>query len=89
MLNTLAIANYRSLRELILPLGRLNVISGPNGCGKSNLYRGLRLMAETAMGTAVESIAHEGGLHSVLWAGPEEFARGVNCLLYTSPSPRD
>ena len=77
MLNTLAIANYRSLRELILPLGRLNVISGPNGCGKSNLYRGLRLTAETAMGTAVESIAQEGGLHSVLWAGPEEFSKSV------------
>jgi len=77
VLNTLAIANYRSLRELILPLGRMNVISGPNGCGKSNLYRGLRLMAETAMGTAVESIALEGGLHSVLWAGPEEFGRAV------------
>ncbi|GIS69580.1 MAG: hypothetical protein CM1200mP9_04010 [Gammaproteobacteria bacterium] len=25
------------------------------------------------MGTAVKSIAQEGGLHSVLWAGPEEF----------------
>ena len=34
-------------------------------------------MAETAMGTAVESIALEGGLHSVLWAGPEEFGRAV------------
>ena len=29
MLRTLAIANYRSLRQLIVPLGRLNLITGP------------------------------------------------------------
>jgi predicted ATPase len=35
MLKTLAIANYRSLRNLVVPLERLNVITGPNGSGKS------------------------------------------------------
>ena len=48
MLTTLAISNYRSLLNLTLPLGRLNVITGANGSGKSNLYRALRLLAETA-----------------------------------------
>ena len=47
MTTTLAIANYRSLLELAVPLGPLNVITGPNGSGKSNLYRALRLLAET------------------------------------------
>lgn len=50
MLEALTVANYRSLRSLVIPLGRLNVITGPNGSGKSNLYRALRLLAE--MGTA-------------------------------------
>lgn len=36
MLTTLAVANYRSLRELIVPLGRLNLVVGANGSGKSN-----------------------------------------------------
>jgi len=45
MLTTLAISNYRSLRELIVPLGRLSVITGSNGSGKSSLYRALRLLA--------------------------------------------
>ncbi|QSA96981.1 AAA family ATPase [Methylococcus sp. EFPC2] len=77
MLHTLAIANYRSLRELVVPLGQLNVITGANGCGKSNLYRAFRLLSETALGGAVASIAREGGLPSVLWAGPESFAKSV------------
>ena len=77
MLHSLAVANYRSLRDLVLPLKALNVVTGANGSGKSNLYRGLRLLSETAFGTAVESIAAEGGVESVLWAGPEQFSRLV------------
>ena len=77
LVRTLAVANYRSLRELVLPLGTLNVVTGANGSGKSNLYRGLRLLSETAFGTAVESLAGEGGLQSVLWAGPETLAKSV------------
>ena len=77
MLHTLAVANYRSLRDLVLPLGALNVVTGANGSGKSNLYRGLRLLSETASGTAIESLAAEGGLESVLWAGPEQFGADV------------
>ena len=41
MLHTLAIENYRSLRSIVVPLGRLNVIKGVNGSGKSNLYKAL------------------------------------------------
>ncbi|WP_324190128.1 AAA family ATPase [Nocardia farcinica] len=48
MLTTLSVANYRSLRELVVPLGELTVITGTNGAGKSNLYRALRLLADTA-----------------------------------------
>ena len=70
MLTTLAIGNYRSLADLVLPLGRLNVITGANASGKSNLYRALRLLAETARGDVVQALAREGGLDSTLWAGP-------------------
>ena len=77
MLNTLALYNYRSLRDVVVPLSRLNVVTGDNGSGKSNLYRGLRLLSQTAFGTATRSVAREGGLESVLWAGPESFSREV------------
>jgi predicted ATPase len=74
MLNTLAIAGYRSLRSITLPLGRLNIITGANGSGKSNLYRALRLLAETAQGNVVGALAREGGLQATLWAGPEHIS---------------
>ena len=77
MLTTLAISGYRSLRDLVVPLGRLNLITGANGSGKSNLYRALRLLADTAQGNVVQSLAQEGGLPSVLWAGPEQIAASV------------
>lgn len=71
MLTALAIENYRSLRELILPLGQLTVITGANGSGKSNVYRALRLLAEAAQGGIVPALAREGGFASSLWAGEQ------------------
>ncbi len=71
MLRTLAVSGYRSLRDVVVPLGDLTVITGPNGSGKSNLYRALRLLAAAARGDIVGALAREGGLPSVLWAGPE------------------
>jgi predicted ATPase len=77
MLNTLAVSGYRSLRDLVMPLERLNLVTGPNGSGKSNLYRALRLLADTAQGRVIPSLAREGGLPSTLWAGPEMLSRAV------------
>lgn len=77
MLSLVAVSNYRSLRDLVVPLKALNVITGPNGSGKSNLYRALRLLAHTAQGRVVPSLAREGGLPSTLSAGPEGIARSV------------
>jgi predicted ATPase len=77
VLQTLAVANYRSIRSLVMPLGPLTLITGPNGSGKSNLYRALRLLAEAAQGGIVSSLAREGGFGSTLWAGPEVISRGM------------
>ena len=77
MIQTLAICGYRSLRDLVLPLTRLSLITGANGSGKSSLYRALRLLADAASNSVVSSLAREGGLSSTLWAGPETIARAV------------
>ena len=75
MILTLAVSGYRSLRGIVLPLDRITLVTGANGCGKSSLYRSIRLLAEVAQGQAIASIAAEGGLQSTLWAGPEEISR--------------
>jgi predicted ATPase len=77
VLTTLAVENYRSLRDLVLPLSRLTVVTGANGSGKSSLYKALRLLADAARDGAVAALAREGGLPSALWAGPETVGRAV------------
>ena len=74
-IHTLAVSNYRSLHELVVPMGALTVVTGANGTGKSSLYRCLRMLAEVASGELVGSISREGGLMSVLWAGPAIVSR--------------
>ncbi|MEH3143926.1 MAG: AAA family ATPase [Methylobacterium frigidaeris] len=73
----LAVAGYRSLRDLRLALDRLTVVTGANGSGKSSLYRALRLLADCAQGRVIPSLAREGGFGSALWAGPETIGRAV------------
>jgi predicted ATPase len=69
MLSTVAVRGYRSLRDVTLPLGRLTVITGANGTGKSSVYRSLRLLAGCGRGEAIGALAREGGLQSARWAG--------------------
>ena len=77
MITALAVENYRSLRHLVLPVERLNVVTGANGSGKSSLYRALRLLADAARNGAVAALAREGGLASTLWAGSPRSGRSL------------
>ncbi|MBZ4419235.1 AAA family ATPase [Myxococcus sp. RHSTA-1-4] len=73
----LEIAGYRSVRRLSLELGPVNVIVGPNGSGKTNLYRALYLLVAAAEGRLARTLAEEGGTPSVLWAGSREGKKPV------------
>ena len=59
MIDQIAIAGYRSIRSIILRLGQLNVVTGANGSGKSNVYRSLKLIADAAAGRLAESLARD------------------------------
>jgi predicted ATPase len=72
------IRGYRSLRDIFLPLSQCTLVVGPNGSGKTNLYRAVQLLADAAAGSLGRSIAEEGGMQSIVWAGdrrPDERGR--------------
>lgn len=68
-LREIHVSGYRSIRELRLKLRQINVLTGPNASGKSNLYNSVFLLAKAAAGGFAQVIAAEGGMPSVLWAG--------------------
>src|SRR5215212_7527801 len=69
-IRALHVAGYRSVRDVRLVMSRLNVLVGPNGCGKTNLYRAMYLLTAAAGGQLARTMADEGGMPSALWAGP-------------------
>src|ERR1700746_3382949 len=74
-IRSLHVRGYRSIQRVFLRLGQVNVLVGPNGCGKTNLYRSLYLLNAAAEGRLARTLAQEGGMPSALWAG--EQSKGV------------
>jgi predicted ATPase len=68
-LDAVTIKNYRSVRSLTFPVEACSVFVGANGVGKTNLYKALGLLRSAADGTITRSIAEDGGVDSVMWAG--------------------
>jgi predicted ATPase len=69
MLHALSVRGYRSIQAIDLPLAPVTVVVGANGAGKTNLYRALYLLHAAARGELARTIADEGGMQSLLWAG--------------------
>jgi predicted ATPase len=80
-LTAIAVEGYRSVRRIHLPVGHLTVLLGRNGVGKTNLYRALELLAAAADGSLTRVIAEEGGIESVLWAGPRPRGKPIRLRL--------
>jgi predicted ATPase len=85
MLTRLEVRNFKSLRNLDLPLGPLNVFVGPNMGGKSNVLDVFRFLYESWFpqpGTygPVNALARRGGIDEVLWKGGEDklLSIGIN-----------
>jgi predicted ATPase len=74
-------SSYRSLRSIRFPTGRLTVFVGPNGVGKTNLYRVLQLLQAAAGGTLSRELAAEGGMQSALWAGRRRAGQPARIVL--------
>ena len=77
----MSIRGYRSVRNLTIPIEPCSVLIGANGSGKTNLYRAFSLLHAAARGTITHEIAAEGGVSSVLWAGPRRRGQPVRLCL--------
>jgi predicted ATPase len=69
ILEELKIEGFRSLKSVTWRPGRLNVLIGPNGGGKSNLLSALDLVRISATGGLKEEVFRMGGMGALVWNG--------------------
>src|SRR5271168_4110237 len=86
ILEQIQIEGFRSLKSVTWKPGRLNVLIGPNGGGKSNLLRALDLLRIAATGGLREAILHMGGMVPLLWDGKARTVR-LNVTACMAPDP--
>ena len=68
-IDKLTIKGFKSLQDVELELGKLNVLIGPNGAGKSNLVSYFRMVGEMLGGRLQVWVAKRGGANRVLTFG--------------------
>lgn len=71
-LRALRVRGFRSLRDVEVKLGRVNVLVGPNGAGKSNLVDALRFIRDSARKSVSQAIELRGGFDQLLFHGAEQ-----------------
>jgi predicted ATPase len=69
ILEELKIEGFRSLKSVTWKPGRLNVLIGPNGGGKSNLLSAMDLLRVAATGGLKEAVVRMGGMAPLVWDG--------------------
>ncbi len=69
MIKNIHIENYRSIKKISLELDRLNIVFGPNGCGKSNIYKAIHLLSSAASNQISSFLSDEGGIENAMWSG--------------------
>jgi predicted ATPase len=72
IIQEIEISGYRSVKDIRIQMANVTVLVGANGCGKSNIYQALQLVAACAHGRFARQMMREGGTSSVMWAGPEK-----------------
>jgi len=95
MLEHLVVNGYKSIRELDLPLDRINVLIGANGAGKSNLISLFKFLNQLVNQNLQIHVARSGGADQLLhygrkmteqlnietWFRRDGLANGYTCTL--------
>ncbi len=85
-LTKIRLSGWKSIREVELPLGPLNVLIGANGSGKSNFISYFKFLNEMSEGRLQEYIARVGGAESLLHYGAKQTPFIEAELQFTTPS---
>ena len=64
-----SVKNYKSLRDVTVRLGPLNVLVGPNGSGKSNLLDVIQFLGDSAREDLVPALERRQGFDRVYFRG--------------------
>lgn len=68
----LGLRGFKSIRHGEMQLGRLNVLIGANGSGKSNLAAAIRMLKAYADGRLAPFVAKSGGANALLYNGSKQ-----------------
>src|SRR5713101_8161752 len=82
----LAVKGFRSLADVVWEPGKLNVLIGPNGGGKTNLLKVVRLLKASAAGQLGKFVQREGGMQPMVWDGSAKTIE-IECQNRTSDDP--
>ncbi|WP_285733598.1 AAA family ATPase [Nocardiopsis sp. ATB16-24] len=89
------VQNFRSLRQVSVPLGPLNVLVGPNGAGKSNVLDVFRFLADIIQTDIEPALAARGGFESTAFRGGNRTPSNIRVRLkatwtkHSSPNAPD
>ena len=70
-LKRVSLRGYRSIKDMDLELGPLNVLIGANGAGKSNFVSFFKMLNEMMAGRLQQHVAASGRAKSLLYLGPK------------------
>ncbi|WP_309708855.1 AAA family ATPase, partial [Armatimonas sp.] len=71
-LTRLSVQGFRSLKDITWEPGKLNVVIGSNGSGKSNILRVLDMLCDSTQGHLSNYVKGEGGGIAILWDGVQQ-----------------
>lgn len=86
MLQSLRLSGFKSIRDVTVEFGRVNVLIGPNGAGKSNLVSFFRMLELAMKGNLQLYLGQEGGARDLLHQGPKITSEISWVLLYRGDS---
>ena len=70
MITSVAVRNFKSIKDATLDLGRRNVLIGPNKSGKTNLLDALRFLGQAVtVADVTRPLNERGGMEGVGWRG--------------------